>query len=72
MILKEKREEFSDGVVYLYKGSIKEIKPLIEMDLYLAVNLCTIADLKGKELVKKIPLNRLIVETNFPFIEDKT
>ena len=43
---------------------------LIELDLYIAVNACTLSDLKGQELVKKIPLDRIIVETNFPFVEE--
>jgi Tat protein secretion system quality control protein TatD with DNase activity len=60
-IIKENREEFDDAVVYIQKGNVKEIMALIELDMYIAINMCTLNDSKGREAVKKIPLNRLIV-----------
>ncbi|KIL40263.1 DNase TatD [Gordoniibacillus kamchatkensis] len=77
------REAFSDfaailkefdikkAVVHCFTGSENELKSYLEMDLYIGITGWICDERRGKhlrELVKLIPLDRLMIETDAPFL----
>ena len=68
-IIKENRNRFSNGVVHSFNGSKEELKRLIDLDLYIGINGCGLLTKENLEVVKLIPLDKLLIETDCPFNE---
>lgn len=66
-ILKENRHKFKDGCVHSFTGTINELKELLSLGLYIGVNCQSMQDEKGIEVVKEIPIDRLMIESKFIF-----
>ncbi|MEI6286973.1 MAG: TatD family hydrolase [Bacillota bacterium] len=58
------------GVFHCYSGSVEMLKQLLDMGLYISVGgPVTFANAKKLlEVVKHIPLNRLLIETDCPYL----
>jgi TatD DNase family protein len=70
-IVKENRNRFSTGVVHSYTGTKSELKELVDMGLYIGVNGCSLKTKENLEVVKDIPLDRIMLETDAPYCEIK-
>lgn len=68
-ILKLNRDKFSSGVVHSYTGSEKELCELLEMDLYIGINGCSLKTEENLEIVKKIPIDKIMFETDSPYCD---
>ena len=68
-IMRENRHKFSTGVVHSYTGDEDELNALIEMGLYIGVNGCSLKTQENVDIVKKIPLDRIMLETDCPYCE---
>jgi len=68
-IVKANRAKFSTGVVHSFTGTVEEMKELCEMDLYIGVNGCSMKTEENCEVVKQVPLDRLMVETDCPYCD---
>ena len=68
-IVKENRHKFSTGVVHSFTGDIEEMKELVDMGLYIGVNGCSLKTEENLEMVKKIPLERIMLETDCPYCD---
>lgn len=68
-ILRENRHRFPTGVVHSYTGDEEELNALLEMGLYIGVNGCSLKTEENVEIVKKIPLDRIMLETDCPYCE---
>ena len=68
-IVKEHREKFSTGVVHSFTGDEEELQGIIDLDLYVGVNGCSMKTEENCEIVKKIPLDRIMLETDCPYCE---
>lgn len=69
-------QKYTKGVVHSFTGTWEEAKPLLDLGLHLAVNgIATFPLRKGQdpatainETIKRIPLDRLLVETDAPWL----
>lgn len=68
-IVKKNRDKFKEGVVHSYTGCQDELKELLELDLYIGVNGCSLKTEENLEVVRKIPLERIVLETDSPYCE---
>ena len=56
-------------VLHWFTGSTSEARRAVEMGCYFSVNERMFANLKGQALVRTIPEDRLLTETDGPFVE---
>jgi TatD DNase family protein len=70
-ILGPVREKLSGGVAHCFTGSLDELRPLLELDLYIGITGWLCDERRGSDLlaaVTEIPLNRLLIETDAPYL----
>ncbi|MFH1239532.1 MAG: TatD family hydrolase [bacterium] len=69
-IIQEERVTAGAGVMHCFSGSIKDMNKCLDLGLYISiagpVTFATATDLK--EIAKNVPTNRLLVETDDPFL----
>jgi TatD DNase family protein len=72
-ILSKHRNNFKNAVVHCFTGKASELKKYLEMDLHIGFTgaICDSRWTHLKELVKKIPIDKLMIETDGPFLLPK-
>mmetsp|Transcript_26064 Transcript_26064/g.65714 ORF Transcript_26064/g.65714 Transcript_26064/m.65714 type:complete len:629 (+) Transcript_26064:250-2136(+) len=58
---------FRSGVVHSFTGSVEDLRMLLSYNLYVSVNGCSVRTKAGCDMVKEIPLERLLLETDAPY-----
>ncbi len=58
------------GVLHCFSGSVKEAREYLELGLYIGVN-GIIFKMNLKEALKLVPLERMVLETDCPFLSPK-
>lgn len=74
---KESNKAFDDfcriahpnGVVHSFDGTIEEAEILLSMGFYIGINGCSLKTLENIEVVRRIPLNRILLETDSPYCQ---
>ena len=66
--MKENRSKFSGGVVHSFTGDEEELRELLAMDLFIGVNGCSLKTPENLEILKKIPMNKIMLETGIMLI----
>jgi TatD DNase family protein len=70
-ILREYRPNISAAVVHCFTGSAEELKAYLDMDFHVGITGWICDERRGlhlRELIRHIPLNRLMLETDAPFL----
>ncbi|KAL1935722.1 hypothetical protein VTP01DRAFT_4862 [Rhizomucor pusillus] len=68
-MVRANRHRFTNGVVHSFTGTVEEMKKLLELDLYIGVNGCSLKTEENLAAVKEIPLDRIMLETDAPWCE---
>jgi TatD DNase family protein len=63
------RASFSGGLVHSFTGDLTELQQLLALDLYIGVNGCSLKTPENLEMVRAIPLDRIMLETDCPYCE---
>lgn len=71
-IVKENRHKFNNGVVHSFTDDEKELNACLDLNLYIGVNGCSLKTKENMEVVKKIPIDRLLIETDSPYCDIKS
>lgn len=69
-ILQEEHAEEVGGIMHCFAGEVKHVKPCLEMNFYISLGgPVTFKNAKSpKEVAKIVPADRLLVETDCPFL----
>ena len=68
-IVRQYRDSFSKGVVHSFTGDLIELRELLDLDLYIGVNGCSLKTPENIDVVRAIPLDKLLIETDCPYCE---
>ncbi|GAN01085.1 deoxyribonuclease TATDN1-like protein [Mucor ambiguus] len=68
-LVKANRHKFKHGVVHSFTGSLEEMQMLVDLDLYIGVNGCSMKTAENLEVVKAIPQDKLMIETDAPWCD---
>jgi TatD DNase family protein len=60
----------SNAIFHWYSGPLNLIDQIVEGGYYFSVNPAMIKSESGKKIIQRIPLDRLLTETDGPFIEE--
>ena len=74
-ILREYRDYFTQGVIHCFTGDRDSLFSYLDLDLHIGITGWICDEKRGKELkelVSNIPLNRLMLETDAPYLLPKT
>ena len=56
-------------ILHWYSGSLKNLDNAIEKGFYFSVNYAMLQSMKGKKVIERIPINRILIESDGPFIK---
>ncbi|WVW86687.1 hypothetical protein I302_108741 [Kwoniella bestiolae CBS 10118] len=59
--------EWGGGVVHSFTGTETEMRELVEMGLYIGINGCSLKTKDNINVVRQIPLDKLLLETDAPW-----
>ena len=68
-IVRQNRARFPTGVVHSFTGTIDEMQQICELDLYIGINGCSMKTEENCQVVKAIPLDRMMIETDCPYCD---
>ena len=73
-LLKKYRDKLCGGVVHCFTGNAEQLKHYLDLDLYIGITGWICDPKRGKELyelVEAIPSDRLLIETDAPYLMPK-
>jgi TatD DNase family protein len=68
-ITKENRHKFSNGVVHSFTESEEVLQQYLSLDLYIGINGCSLKTEENLNVVRKIPFDRIMLETDAPYCD---
>ena len=71
-ILKENRSKFSKGIVHSFTGTEEELNKFLSLDMFIGLTGTSFKTKENIEVIKKIPVDKLCIETDAPYCEIKS
>ncbi len=68
-IIKENRNKFTKGIIHSFTGNEDELNKYLSLDLFIGVTGASFKTKDNIEVVKKIPIDKLLFETDAPYCE---
>lgn len=68
-IVREHRTCFSDGVVHSFTGNWEDVQKLLELDLWIGLNGCSMKSQETINAIRNIPIDRIMIESDAPWCE---
>ncbi|CAG9318530.1 TATDN1 [Blepharisma stoltei] len=68
-LMRTNRDRISGGVVHSFTGTLDELQQLLDMDLYIGINGCSLKTLENIEVVRHVPIQKIMLETDCPYCE---
>ena len=66
-IIKKYRSSIKGGVVHSFTGTMEQMKRLVQLDLFIGINGCSLKTKENVEVVRQIPLDKIMLETDCPW-----
>lgn len=72
-IMQQNKSKWSDsgGVLHSFDGNEQDLAKALEMGLYIGINGCSMKKEENLTVIKQIPTDRLLIETDCPWCEIK-
>lgn len=71
-IVRKYRSEFSTGVVHSFDGTVEDAKKITDLGLYIGLNGCSLKMSSNLEVIKSLPLDLIMIETDSPWCDIRT
>ena len=66
-IIARNKDKFPKGMINCFTGSEEELQDFLELGLYIGLSPLSFRTDQQIELIKKIPIDRILIATNSPF-----
>ncbi|KAH9419572.1 deoxyribonuclease TATDN1 [Dermatophagoides pteronyssinus] len=70
-LLKKNRDRYTGGVVHSFDGHYDEAMSFIDLGFYIGLNGFSLKTTENLEVVRKLPIDKLMIETDCPYCEIK-
>ncbi|RUS34857.1 hypothetical protein BC938DRAFT_478140 [Jimgerdemannia flammicorona] len=68
-LVQKHRHKFTTGVMHSFTGKLDEMERVVALGLYLSINGCSLKTAENLEVLKRIPEDRLMIETDAPWCD---
>lgn len=62
-MIRKNRERFLGGVVHSFTGNLEEAERLINLNLFIGINGCSLKTEENMQVVRCLPLSHIVIET---------
>ncbi|CAB5210358.1 putative deoxyribonuclease TATDN1-like protein [Rhizophagus irregularis] len=68
-LIQKHRHRFKNGIMHSITCTMEEMERAVSLDLYLGINGCSLKTHENLEVAKKVPIEKLMLETDAPWCD---